>query len=142
MPSRPEESRGADVSLGIEPSDAELEAEWAAHERERREAWLRSRRLGVREATFRLPAPDPEVALVVAQRYMRECQLAAEGAISLLFKTSARDVLDNLVRAGREWEEEYTSQPVRRRRVASGVDTGGSSTSTGTGSSGASSQPS
>ena len=103
---------------------------------------MRSRRLGLREATFRLPAPDPEVALVVAQRYMRECQLAAEGVISLLFKTSARDVLDNLVRAGREWEEEYTSQPVRRRRVASSVDTGGSSTSTGTGSSGASSQPS
>jgi len=73
--------------------------------------------MGVREATVRLPAPDPEVALVAAQRYMRECQLAAEGAISLLFKTSARDVLDQLVRAGREWEEEYTSQPVRRRRV-------------------------
>jgi hypothetical protein len=134
MPSRPEGAPQSDVSLGIEPSDAELEAEWAAHERERREAWLRRRRLGFREATFRVPAPNPEVAFVVAQRYMRECQLAAEGAISLLFKTSARDVLDQLVRAGREWEEEYTSEPPRRRRV--GMDTGSSSTS------GASSQPS
>ena len=133
MPSRPEGAPEPNVPLGIEPSDAELEAAWAAHERERREAWLRSRRLGEREVTLRVPAPNPEVALVVAQRYMRECQLAAEGAISLLFKTSARDVLDQLVRAGREWEEEYTSQPVRRRRVAMGTDVdqgGGSSAST------------
>src|SRR4051812_11896693 len=129
MPSQPEGAKEPAVSLGIEPSQAETEA-WEAHERQRREAWLRGRRMGVREATVRLPAPDPEVALVAAQRYMRECQLAAEGAISLLFKTSARDVLDQLVRAGREWEEEYTSQPVRRRRVGldTDVDRGGSST--------------
>ena len=133
MPSQPEGAQGPNASLGIEPSEAELEAAWAEHERERREAWLRYRRMGLREATLRLPAPNPEVALVVAQRYMRECQLAAEGVISLLFKTSARDVLDNLVQSGREWEEEYTSQPVRRRRVAMGTDVdqgGGSSAST------------
>jgi len=132
MPSRPEEPQQPDVSLGTQPSDAELEAEWAEHERARREAWIRSRRLGEREVTLRVPAPNPEVAFVAAQRYMREAQLAAEGVFSLLFKTSARDVLDQLVRAGREWEEEYTSQPVRRRRVALDTDVhgGGSPTST------------
>jgi len=133
MPSQPDKTPESDASLGIEPSDAELEAAWTAHERRRREAWLRGRRLTERgEVVLHVPTPNPEVALVVAQRYMRECQLAAEGAISLLFKASARDVLDQLVRAGREWEEEYTSQPVRRRRVAmdSDVDRGGSSAST------------
>jgi len=45
----------------------------------------------------------------------REGQLAAEGAVALLYRYSRR-TLAELIRAGREWEEE-TSLPIRRRRV-------------------------
>jgi hypothetical protein len=31
-------------------------------------------------------------------------------------------VFENLVRAGREWEDEFTAQPPRRRRVALSAD--------------------
>jgi len=41
----------------------------------------------------------------------RATQLACEGALSLLFRTSLRDVLDRLVVAGIEWEDEYTRVP-------------------------------
>ena len=37
------------------------------------------------------------------RRYPREAQLAAEGAVSLMWKWSRRTMID-LVRAGREWE--------------------------------------
>jgi len=53
--------------------------------------------------------------MIVFQRYAREAQLAAEGAMSLMLNLSMRDVLDQLVQAGRNWEDEYTSRPVRRR---------------------------
>jgi hypothetical protein len=46
----------------------------------------------------------------------RETQLAAEGALNVLYRWSRRTFAD-LVRAGREWEEE-TSLPNRRRRVS------------------------
>ena len=49
-------------------------------------------------------------------RYGRETQLAAEGAVALLYRYSRRTFAE-LVRAGREWEEE-TSLPTRRRRVS------------------------
>ena len=49
-------------------------------------------------------------------RYGRETQLAAEGAVALLYRWSRRTFAE-LVRAGREWEEE-TSLPNRRRRVS------------------------
>ena len=49
------------------------------------------------------------------KRYPREAQLAAEGAMSLLVRWS-RQGFAELVRAGREWEEEV-STPNRRRRV-------------------------
>ena len=49
-------------------------------------------------------------------RMGREGQLAAEGAASLLYRWSRRTFAD-LVRAGREWEEE-TSLPNVRRRVS------------------------
>jgi hypothetical protein len=132
MPSQSGDAQEPDVSLGTEPTDAEIEA-WAARERERREAWLhgptqaqkldwaereRARRMGERSlAAFRLPAPSPD-AVRLAQHYMRDMQLATEGAFSLLLNVSVRDVFDQLIRAGREWEDEYTSRPVRRRRVA------------------------
>ena len=48
-------------------------------------------------------------------RYGREGQLAAEGAMTLLYRWSRRTMAE-LIRAGREWEEE-TSLPNRRRRV-------------------------
>src|SRR3954447_25558053 len=114
------------------PTDAEVDA-WAQQERERREAWLRgptpaqrsdwaarerTRRLAegesrVRGAAARLePGESP---LFFMQRYAREAQLAAEGAMSMVFNLSVREVFDQLVQAGRDWEDEYTSRPVRRR---------------------------
>jgi hypothetical protein len=132
MASQPDESaHQLDEAHVVEPSQAEIE-EWAARERQRRQAWLngptheqkaewarreRDRRLAELEGGRyrRLPSAD---ATRMAQRYMREAQLVAEGAMSLLFKLSLSDAFDQLVRAGREWEEEFTSQPPRRRRVA------------------------
>jgi hypothetical protein len=49
----------------------------------------------------------------------RATQLACEGALSLLFRTSLRDVLDRLVVAGIEWEDEFTRVPARRERQRS-----------------------
>src|SRR5262245_15011432 len=116
-------------SLGPEPTDAEIE-EWATHERERREAWLRgptqaqkaawaererSRRQAEGGGPRFLAPPSAEVTRA-AQHYLREMQLATEGAVSLMFKTSLRGVLDQLVQAGRDWEDEYSSsRPVQRR---------------------------
>jgi hypothetical protein len=114
----------------IGPTDAEVEA-WAHQERERREAWLRGpsqaqksdwaerehvRRLaekGLRRGSSGEASGDSPVYLM--QRYVREAQLAAEGVMSLVLSTSVKDVFDQLVQAGREWEDEYTSRPARRR---------------------------
>jgi hypothetical protein len=120
----------------LEPSEAEVDA-WAERERRRREGWLsgptaeeraawvqreRDRRL----ASFE-PAPAPGAGLVRrAQHSLREAQLAAEGAMSLLwkgleaegpvrypvglFRRWSRRGMEVLVRAGQEWEEEM-AQP-------------------------------
>jgi hypothetical protein len=133
MPNDPKQlAPETDAALGYEPSEAEIE-QWAARERERREAWLRGptqsqkaiwaerereRRMAEsqgRALSQQGPGADPTR---IAQHYLREMQLAAEGAVSLMFKFSLRDMMDNLVRAGREWEDEYTSRPTQRRRVA------------------------
>jgi hypothetical protein len=108
----------------FEPSDAEVEA-WAANERQRREAWLSGPTQAERAAWARrerqrrlAAGADGEPAAERTrrnQRYMREAQLAAEGAMSLLWRWS-RSRLETLVRAGREWEEEFV-QPIRSRRV-------------------------
>jgi len=110
----------------LEPSDAEVE-EWAERERQRREAWLRGpaqeeraawarqereRRLGESALAQQRAAAEAER---LRQRYVREGQLAAEGALSLLLSWSRRG-LALLVQKGREWEEE-AGQPGRRRRV-------------------------
>ena len=137
MPQPYEAAHQPDAEASLEPTDAEVEA-WAARERQRREAWLRGptqtekAEWAARERTRRsgrpglpaprLPIPSPETTRQ-AQQYLREAQLAAEGAMSLMFHFSVRDALDQLVRAGRDWEEEYTSQPMRRRRVALETDT-------------------
>jgi hypothetical protein len=52
----------------------------------------------------------------LAQQSLRTAQLAAEGAMHLLVRLSLRDALDDLVQAGRDWEDEFTRQPMPRRR--------------------------
>ncbi len=128
MPSNPEEAvPESEATLGVGPTDAEIEA-WATRERERREAWLngptqdqkdewaareRARRGGRHLA---LPTPSADTRRL-AQHYMRDIQLVAEGAFSKLFNLSVRDVFDELIREGRAWEDEYTRGPAIRRRI-------------------------
>jgi hypothetical protein len=109
-----------------EPTQAEIDA-WAAEERARRKAWLegpsaeeraayakrlRNRRLS---DTFDMGEQRIDEWSRRGLRSARETQLAAEGAIALFYKFSRRTFAE-LVRAGREWEEE-TALPTRRRRV-------------------------
>ena len=116
-----------DKAEGIEPTQAEIDA-WVAKERERRQAWLNGPTPEEREAyALRLRQRrladtfDEGEAMLTdsvrrGMRLGREGQLAAEGAVALLYRYSRR-TLAELVRAGREWEEE-TSLPIRRRRVS------------------------
>jgi hypothetical protein len=110
----------------LNPSDTEVEA-WADRERQRRRAWLegptaeereeyarrhRERRLTDLGADIddrlgggtRIRMPSP-----------RDAQLIAEGAMSVMWKWSKRQ-LESLERAGRDWEDEVTAQR-RRKRV-------------------------
>jgi hypothetical protein len=110
-----------------EPTQAEID-EWAARERQRREAWLKGPSAEEREAYAlrlrqrRLADTFDEGEAMLADsvrrgmRLGREGQLAAEGAVALMYRFSRR-TFSELVRAGREWEEE-TSLPTRRRRVS------------------------
>ena len=110
-----------------EPTQAEID-EWAARERQRREAWLTGPSAEEREAYAlrlrqrRLADTFDEGEAMLADsvrrgmRFGREGQLAAEGAVALMYRFSRRTFAE-LVRAGREWEEE-TSLPTRRRRVS------------------------
>ena len=116
-----------DKAEGLEPTQAEIDA-WVAKERERRQAWLNGPTPEEREAyALRLRQRrladtfDEGEAMLTdsvrrGMRLGREGQLAAEGAVALLYRYSRR-TLAELVRAGREWEEE-TSLPIRRRRVS------------------------
>ena len=116
-----------DKAEGLEPTQAEIDA-WVAKERERRQAWLNGPTPEEREAYAlrlrqrRLADTFDEGEAMLADsvrrgmRFGREGQLAAEGAVALLYRYSRR-TLAELVRAGREWEEE-TSLPIRRRRVS------------------------
>ena len=95
---------------------------------ERRQAWLNGPTAEEREAYAlrlrqrRLADTFDEGEAMLADsvrrgmRLGREGQLAAEGAVALLYRYSRRTFAE-LVRAGREWEEE-TSLPTRRRRVS------------------------
>jgi hypothetical protein len=136
MSSNPDASQGPDPEITLEPTDAEVER-WAAQEHERREAWLhgptdaqkaswaaqeharRAAERGLGQARLPRPTiPTPSIETRrLAQYYIREAQLATEGAVSMFFNMSIRNVVDTLVQAGREWEDEYTSRPPRRRRV-------------------------
>ena len=116
-----------DEAADSEPTQAEIEA-WAAAERARREAWLNGPSAEEREAYAlrlrqrRLADTFDEGEAILADsvrrgmRLGREGQLAAEGAVALMYRFSRR-TLTELVKAGREWEEE-TSLPTRRRRVS------------------------
>jgi hypothetical protein len=115
-----------DTDPALEPSPEEIDA-WAERERARRQAWLsgpsederadyaehlRQRRLA--------EAFDEGEAMLQERmrqglRYSREAQLATEGAISLFFRWS-QHAFAELVKAGREWEEE-TNLPRIPRRV-------------------------
>ena len=122
-----------DEGAGLEPTQAEIDA-WVAKERERRQAWLNgpsaeereayARRLRQRRLADTFDEGEAMLADSVRRgmRLGREGQLAAEGAAALLYRYSRRTFAE-LVRAGREWEEE-TSLPIRRRRVS--MDDGGS----------------
>jgi hypothetical protein len=115
----------------LEPSEAEIEA-WAERERKRREAWPsgptaeekalwawreRERRLAAREGLGEPPSLRNASRLL--QRSARQLQLAVEGAVSLMLNLSLRDTMNQLVRAGQEWEADVTRQPPRGRRVPS-----------------------
>jgi hypothetical protein len=116
----------ADEALVIEPTQAEID-EWAARETERRQTWLNgpseAERMEyaqrVRQRRLAEAFDESEAKLAESVRlgmhYGRETQLAAEGAMALFYRFSRR-TLTELVRAGREWEQE-TAIPNRRRRV-------------------------
>jgi hypothetical protein len=110
----------------LEPTQAEID-EWAARERQRRQAWLegpsaderaayaRRVRQGRLAGAFDEGEQRIEDTVRMGLHYGRETQLAAEGAVALFYRWSRR-TFSEFVKAGREWEEE-TSLPVRRRRV-------------------------
>jgi hypothetical protein len=117
----------ADESTSIEPTQAEIDA-WVERERERRRAWLEGPGPDEREAyaerlrrrrnlasTFGEGEERLNDSLRVGVRYGREAQLAAEGAMAVLYRFT-RKTFAELIEAGREWEQE-TALPPRRRRV-------------------------
>ena len=116
-----------DEATELEPTQAEIDA-WVAQERERRQAWLNgptpeereAYALRLRQRRLKDTFDEGEAMLTDSvrrgMRLGREGQLAAEGAAALLYRYSRRTFAE-LVRAGREWEEE-TSLPRRRRRVS------------------------
>jgi hypothetical protein len=113
--------------VALEPTQAEIDA-WVEREKRRRQAWLSgptteerddyARRLRQRRLSDAFDEGESRIqdGVRMGVRYGRETQLAAEGAMTLLYRWSRRTFGD-LVRAGREWEEE-TSLPNRRRRVS------------------------
>ncbi len=110
----------------VGPTQAEID-EWAARERARREAWLHgpteeeraayAKRVRNRMLSDAFDESEHRLEASVRRglHYGREGQLAAEGAASL-FRRWSQHMLAELVRAGRQWEEE-TELPTRRRRV-------------------------
>lgn len=122
-----------DGSTVLEPTQAEIDA-WVERERQRRKAWLAGPTDAERDAYARRlrhrrlaeAFDDSEARLADSLRrgmqVGRESQLAAEGALALLYRFSRRSLAE-LIRAGREWEEE-TTLPTRRRRVSLDDDEG------------------
>ena len=116
----------ADTSAPGEPTQAEIDA-WVAEEKARRQAWLKgptaeeraayAKRLRHRKLaeTFEEGEQLLDEGVRRGLRVGREGQLAIEGAMSLFYRFSRRTYAE-LIKAGREWEEE-TAMPSRRRRV-------------------------
>ena len=114
-------------AASLEPSQAEIDA-WVVRERARRKAWLEGPSEEERAdyashlRRRRLAETFDEGELLIQERmrqglrYSREAQLAAEGAMTLLYRWS-RQTFAELIKAGREWEEE-TALPQARRRVS------------------------
>jgi hypothetical protein len=110
----------------LEPTQAEID-DWAAREKQRREAWLKgptdderaayARRLRQRRLAEAFDEGEHRIeeSVRMGLHYGRDAQLAAEGAATVLYRWSRRTMAE-LIRAGREWEEE-TALPNRRRRV-------------------------
>ena len=121
------ETGSLDQPDALEPTQAEIDA-WVARERARRQAWLNgptedersayANRLRHRRLADAFDQGETRIqeGVRTGVRYGREGQLAAEGAMSLFYRWSRRTIAE-LIRAGREWEEE-TSLPNRRRRVS------------------------
>ena len=130
-PDTPSASPDPSSAASAGPSQAEID-EWAERERKRREAWLSGPTPEEREAYAQRERErrqaDANSATARAaelarrsQRYARETQLAAEGAFSLATRWSRRGLAE-LMRAGREWEEEAT-KPGAKRRIRLDDDT-------------------
>jgi hypothetical protein len=115
-----------DEAANAEPTQAEID-EWAARERQRREAWVSgpsaeereeyAQRVRQRRLAEAFDEGEARIAesIRLGMRAGRETQLAAEGAMALLYRLSRR-TFHELVEAGREWEE-GTTIPTRGRRV-------------------------
>jgi hypothetical protein len=123
----PNTERRATTDPGLDelgPSQADIDA-WAQREQARRRAWLEGPSEEERvewaereRARRRAEAGFEERAAEMARRgrrYSREAQLATEGALSLMMRFS-RHAFDDLVRAGRDWEDD-TSRMRQGRRI-------------------------
>ncbi len=122
----PAMSADAMDDAAVEPTQAEID-DWAAKEKARRQAWLAgptdeereayAKRIKNRRFAEMFDEGEHRIDETVRRglHYGRESQLAAEGAVSLAY-TWSRHFFKELVKAGREWEEE-TAMPSRRRRV-------------------------
>jgi len=134
----PQTAGPAGEAIRLEPTAAEIE-QWADRERARRQAWVRGPTPEERatwrrqERRRRQGRPEDLGAGAAAdgglrpQPPLREAQLAAEGAVSLIWgavaaggpadrlRDRARRGLDALVRAGRAWEAEVDRPRDSRR---------------------------
>jgi hypothetical protein len=120
------DAEAAQDTISTEPTQAEIDA-WVARERERRQAWLTgpsaeerqayADRIRRRKLADRFGQGEERVteSIRIGVHYGREAQLAAEGAVALLYRFT-RKTFAELVEAGRQWEDE-TTLPPRRRRV-------------------------
>src|SRR5262245_16673667 len=98
---RPTDEVGADDAISTEPTPAEIDA-WVERERQRRQAWLAgpsdeerdayADRLRRRNLADRFGEGEERLneSLRVGVRYSREAQLAAEGAVALLYRFTRR----------------------------------------------------
>ncbi len=124
----PEGAASGDAAMddpAFEPTQAEID-QWVARERKRRAEWLNgptdeeraayAQRVRTRRIAAAFDEGEERIAdtMRMGLRYGREGQLAAEGAAAVLYRWSRRTFAD-LVRAGRDWEEETTLPSVRRR---------------------------